>query len=165
MPILDANTFEFFSRSPAQTRRVGMRLGAYLERGDLVCLHGELGSGKTTLMQGIASGWGSLDLVSSPSFVLVNVYRHLEGGELFHLDAFRLRSAAEAMDLDLDNMLNRGPLVVEWPEHIRAILPSEHLWITLEWMNEEHRSLRFIPRAEHYITLLQFLRQQLYGVT
>ncbi|MCJ7623702.1 MAG: tRNA (adenosine(37)-N6)-threonylcarbamoyltransferase complex ATPase subunit type 1 TsaE, partial [Anaerolineaceae bacterium] len=72
MPILDPNTFEFFSRSPGQTRRVGIRLGALLQVGDLVCLSGDLGSGKTTLMQGITQGWGSPDLVTSPTFVLVN---------------------------------------------------------------------------------------------
>ncbi|MFZ5910114.1 MAG: tRNA (adenosine(37)-N6)-threonylcarbamoyltransferase complex ATPase subunit type 1 TsaE, partial [Chloroflexota bacterium] len=52
MPILDAHSLEFFSRSPEQTRRVGMRLGALLQPGDVVCLHGELGAGKTTLVQG-----------------------------------------------------------------------------------------------------------------
>ncbi len=69
MPILDPQSTEFISRSPEQTRRVGMRLGAYLKQGDLVCLAGDLGSGKTTFVQGIASGWGSLDAVTSPTFV------------------------------------------------------------------------------------------------
>ena len=93
MPILDAHTVEVFSHSPEQTRRVGMRLGALLQPGDLVCLQGELGAGKTTLVQGVAQGWGSLDPVSSPTFVLVNLYRRPEGSELFHLDAYRLDSA------------------------------------------------------------------------
>jgi len=75
MPILDAQTLDFFSRSPEQTRRLGMKLGALLQKGDLLCLSGDLGAGKTTLMQGIAQGWGTLDAVSSPTFVLVNVYR------------------------------------------------------------------------------------------
>jgi tRNA threonylcarbamoyladenosine biosynthesis protein TsaE len=69
MPILNANTLEFVSRSPEQTRRLGMRLGALMQAGDVICLSGDLGSGKTTLVQGIARGWGSLDPVSSPTFV------------------------------------------------------------------------------------------------
>ncbi len=60
MPILDAHTFEFFSKSPEQTRRLGMRLGALLQPGDLICLQGDLGAGKTTLVQGVARGWGAL---------------------------------------------------------------------------------------------------------
>src|SRR5665648_780012 len=76
MPILDANTLEIFSRSPEQTRRIGMRLGMFLQPGDVICLQGELGAGKTTLVQGVAQGWGSLDAVSSPTFVPVS-YTHL----------------------------------------------------------------------------------------
>ena len=101
-PILDRNSFEIISRSAEQTRRVGMRLGALLEPGDIVCLIGDLGAGKTTLVQGLAAGWGSLDPVSSPTFVIVNVYRRLDQNQLFHLDAYRLSGAAEAADLDLD---------------------------------------------------------------
>ena len=69
MPILDPFSLELFSRNPDQTRRFGMRFGALIEAGDVVCFHGGLGAGKTTLIQGIAQGWGSLDPVSSPTFV------------------------------------------------------------------------------------------------
>ncbi len=79
-PILDPHSCELISLSPEQTRRVGMRLGALLQVGDVLALSGDLGAGKTTLMQGIASGWGSLDAVSSPTFVLVNVYRRVASG-------------------------------------------------------------------------------------
>ena len=107
---------EFISRSPEQTRRVGMRLGALLHPGDVICLEGELGTGKTTFVQGIAAGWGSLDSVSSPSFVLVNVYRGPYGQSLFHLDAYRLEGPDEVWELDLEPMLEGGPLVVEGAE-------------------------------------------------
>ena len=82
MPILSPHSLEIISRSPEQTRRVGMRLGAMLQVGDVVGLCGELGSGKTTLVQGIGAGWGSLDAVTSPTFVLVNVYRRTDGQNL-----------------------------------------------------------------------------------
>ena len=111
MPILDPSTLEFFSRSPDQTRRVGMRLGALLQPGDLVCLSGDLGAGKTTLVQGIAQGWGSLDQVSSPTFVLCNLYRRPDGRALNHLDAYRLESIMEAEDLDIDQMQEHGALI------------------------------------------------------
>ena len=93
-PILDRNSLEIISRSAEQTRRVGMRLGAMLEPGDIVCLIGDLGAGKTTFVQGLAAGWGSLDPVSSPTFVIVNVYRRLDQRKLYHLDAYRLSGPA-----------------------------------------------------------------------
>src|SRR5512140_3855218 len=127
MPILDAHALEFFSRSPEQTRRLGMRLGALLQSGDLVCLQGDLGAGKTTLVQGMAQGWGAMDSVSSPTFVLVNSYRRPDSRTLFHFDAYRINSPKEAEELDLDSLLGQGPLVVEWPELVESILPAERL--------------------------------------
>ncbi len=164
MPILDSNTLEFFSRSPEQTRRVGMRLGGLLQAGDVICLQGELGAGKTTLVQGLAQGWGSLDSVSSPTFVLVNVYRRPDTAQLFHLDAYRLESAPEAEELDIEDLLAQGPLVVEWPERVEPVLPGERLWVKLEYVAEEHREMRFTTRGEHYERLLAALRQAVYGV-
>ena len=164
MPILDPHTLEFFSRSPDQTRRIGMRLGALLEVGDVIALAGDLGSGKTTLIQGIAAGWGTLDLVSSPTFVLVNLYRRPDGGRLYHLDAYRLAGPVEAEDLDLEPMLASGPLVVEWADHIAAALPPERLWISLTWLAEEQRGMRFSAHGERYQELLATLRQVAFGV-
>src|SRR5271157_2185312 len=143
MPILDANSFEFFSRSPEQTRRLGIRLGKFLQPGDLICLQGDLGAGKTTLVQGLAQGWGSLDPVSSPTFVLVNEYRRPDACQLFHMDAYRIESAPEAAELDLDAMLARGALIIEWAERIASILPNENLWIGLEYRAEEQRQMNF----------------------
>ena len=163
MPILDAHTLEFFSHSPEQTRRVGMRLGAMLQPGDLVCLSGDLGAGKTTFVQGLAQGWGSLDPVSSPTFVLINVYRRPDGICLHHLDAYRLQSALEAEDLDLDLTLESGALVVEWPERIEAILPRERLWINLRYIADEQRGLAIKPDGAHFETLVADLRRRLYG--
>ena len=75
MAILKPNAFEFFSHSADQTRRFGVRLGAMLPVGTVICLEGDLGSGKTTIVQGIAQGWGSADRVTSPTFVILNQYR------------------------------------------------------------------------------------------
>jgi tRNA threonylcarbamoyladenosine biosynthesis protein TsaE len=163
MPILDAHTFEFFSRSAEQTRRLGMRLGALLRPGDLVCLQGDLGAGKTTLVQGVARGWGALDEVSSPTFVLVNAYRRADAGQLFHFDAYRVESAAEAEELDLDALLAQGPLMVEWPERVDAILPPERLWGVLEYESEEHRAMRFAAYGKRYEQLLDELQHRVYG--
>lgn len=162
-PILRANTLEFFSRSAAQTRRVGMRLGELLQPGDLVCLVGDLGSGKTTLVQGIAAGWGSPDPATSPTFVLVNLYRRPDGGRLFHLDAYRLNGPAEAQDLDLDTLLSTGPLVVEWADRIETALPEECLCVTCSWAGDEWREMVFSAQGERYEALLETFRQRIYA--
>lgn len=164
MPILDEHCLEFFSRSPEQTRRIGARLGKALHTGDLICLQGELGAGKTTLVQGVAQGWDSVDLVSSPTFILVNEYRRAGGRELFHMDAYRLESAAEAAELDLDSMLAEGALIVEWPERIETILPHHELRIEMETVAEEQRQMRFKARGIRYDHILAELRQTLFGV-
>lgn len=163
MPILDPHSLEFISRSPEQTRRAGMRLGTLLQPGDVVGLVGDLGSGKTTLIQGIAVGWGSLDSVTSPTFVLVNLYRRPDGHRLYHLDAYRLNCLPEAEELDIDAMLETGPLVVEWAERIQPVLPHEHMWVTLTMVDETQRDLVFRARGLHYETLLRTFRKRVYG--
>lgn len=163
MPILDAHTLEFFSRSPEQTRRVGMRLGDILKPGDVICLQGDLGAGKTTLVQGLARGWGSLDPVSSPTFIIVNNYRRPDNAQLFHMDAYRLNSDPEAAELDLDEMLVRGPLLIEWPERVQAVLPEDYLWISFEFVAEENRQMVIKASGARYDEILTELRQDLFG--
>lgn len=162
MPILEANAFEFFSRSPDQTRRVGMRLGAILRRGDLVCLDGDLGSGKTTLVQGMAAGWGSTDPVTSPTFVLINLYRRTDQARFAHLDAYRLGGSGEAEALDLDELLANGPLVVEWAPRIREALPEENLNLDLSYVEEEHRRMTFTASGNRYEELLENLQDSIF---
>jgi tRNA threonylcarbamoyladenosine biosynthesis protein TsaE len=164
MPILNPQTMEFISRSAEQTRRVGMRLGAMLQSGDVIGLVGDLGAGKTTLMQGITAGWGSLDPVSSPTFVLVNVYRRSENQSLYHLDAYRLSGPAEAEDLDLDALIENGPLVVEWADRIQAVLPVERLWLNMRWIEAEQRDLLITAYGLRYQVMLRNFRRQVFGV-
>ncbi len=164
MPILDKNTLDFISRSPEQSRRMGMRLGAMLQLGDIICLQGDLGAGKTTFVQGLAQGWGSLDPVTSPTFIIVNIYHRPDEKQLFHLDTYRLESAAEAEMLDLDEMLTSGALVIEWAERIESILPAERLWINLEYIDEEQRRLQFTARGAYYQKMIEKLRSSAFGV-
>lgn len=163
MPILDQNALEFISRGTEYTRRVGIRLGTLLKSGDVVCLEGDLGSGKTTLVQGMAAGWGSLDRVTSPTYVIVNLYRRLDGGQFFHLDAYRLKDAREVEQLDLDGLLETGALVVEWAERIEAVLPKNCLWVNLRTVDIDQRDLIFSAHGPQYKSLLVNLRRRIYG--
>ena len=154
---------DFFSRSPEQTRRVGMRLGGALQTGDVICLQGDLGAGKTTFVQGLARGWGSLDSVSSPTFILVNLYRRADQNQLFHMDAYRLDSTPEAEELDLDTMLADGALIIEWPERMDGLVPVERLWVKFEHVDEEEREMKFKASGKRYDELLDVIRHAVFG--
>jgi len=140
-----------------------MRLGGQIKAGDVICLQGDLGAGKTTFTQGIAQGWGSIDSVSSPTFILVNVYRRANGNQLFHLDAYRLDSIPEAEELDFDAMLAEGALIIEWPERLGNLIPEERLHIQLEHISEEHRQMRINAHGKRYDELLELVRQSMFG--
>ncbi len=163
MPILDNRTLEFFSRSPEQTRRVGIRLGTLLAPGDVICLQGDLGAGKTTFVQGISQGWGSPDQVTSPTYVLVNEYHRPNGLCLYHLDAYRLMDALEAEMLDMERMFESGAVVIEWAERIREVLPKEHLWVDMRWLADEQRAMRFMASGKRYLGMVDTLRKQVFG--
>jgi tRNA threonylcarbamoyladenosine biosynthesis protein TsaE len=150
---------DFRSHSPEQTRRIGVQLGKTLQAGDVICLQGDLGAGKTTFVQGVALGWGSQDAVSSPTFILVNVYRRGDEARLYHMDAYRLDSALEAEELDLETMLAQGALLIEWPERIQELIPPERLWIRFEYADAEEREMKVTSAGSRYDDLLEVIRQ------
>jgi tRNA threonylcarbamoyladenosine biosynthesis protein TsaE len=163
MPTSTSTGFDFISRAPEQTRRLGKRLGSLLLPGDVIALIGDLGAGKTTLVQGVAQGWGSTDSVSSPTFVLVNVYRRPDGSLLHHMDAYRMQTALEAEDLDIDEMLATGALLVEWPERIQAALPMECLRVEMAWVADEQRSMIFTPIGKRAEELAREIKKLAFG--
>jgi len=152
------------SRSYQQTRQLGHRLGELLEGGDVLCLSGDLGAGKTALASGIAAGWGALENVNSPTFVFVHEHhRARDSQRLFHLDCYRLESAADALSIGLDDILAGSDVtVIEWPERILSFLPDERLWIALEQPSaQDERVLIFKPSGSRYERLLEELRRKL----
>jgi tRNA threonylcarbamoyladenosine biosynthesis protein TsaE len=165
MAILDEHTLEFVSRSPEQTRRLGTRLGELLRGGELICLEGELGAGKTCLTQGIAAGWGVAEPVRSPTFILIHEYHRADDKQkLHHVDLYRMSGAAEAWALGLDDVWTSGDVcIIEWPERARDILPAERLWIRLTTLDETRRMLRAVAEGAHYLSLLQNFRRAAFG--
>lgn len=164
VPILDERSLEFLSHSPEQTLRVGVRLGEILRHGHIICLDGDLGAGKTTLTQGIARGWGALDAVTSPTFVLVNEYRRADADVLYHVDAYRLATADEARAMGLDELLDAGPVVVvEWPAHVAPVLPDDHLWVAMGWVDDSRRSMKFAAKGAAHLRLLGEFRKAAFG--
>lgn len=164
MPIIAEGSLDFLSHSPEQTLRIGVRLGELIQPGDLVCMAGDLGTGKTTIARGIARGWGSLDLVTSPTFVLINEYRRADSARLYHFDAFRLSDPVEAVDIGLLEMLeDSGSILVEWPERVADVIPEERLWISLRWLDDSRRGLHFSAHGPRYERLLKDFRKVVFG--
>ncbi|GBC86935.1 tRNA threonylcarbamoyladenosine biosynthesis protein TsaE [bacterium HR12] len=112
------------------TRAIGSALADLLRPGDALALTGELGAGKTTLVQGIARGLGYAGAVVSPTFTLVREYRGRL--RLYHVDVYRLERVQDAIDLAFEEMLDGdGVLVVEWGDAVEQLLPPEHLLVEL----------------------------------
>ena len=113
-------------------QELGVRLAGVLGRGDLVIASGDLGAGKTTLTQGIGRGLGSTGAIISPTFVLSRVHPSADGRPtLVHVDAYRLSSAAELDDLDLDATLGESVTVVEWGEGLVEDLAESRLEVDI----------------------------------
>lgn len=164
MTVTAPNSMEFISLSADQTSRLGMRLGKIIPVGTLICLIGDLGSGKTTFVKGLAAGWGSFDAVVSPTFQLVNEYTSADHKKLFHLDTYRLESLLEAEELDIDNMLYYGAVAIEWADKIDEVLPQERLWIEFEYLDETRRELTFSAAGEEYVELMNKYRHTAFKV-
>jgi tRNA threonylcarbamoyladenosine biosynthesis protein TsaE len=123
------------TRTADETRAVGEALAGLLRARDAVALTGELGAGKTTLVQGIARGLGVTDQVVSPTFTLVREYRGVDL-EIAHVDVYRLDRVQEVVDLGLDELGDgEAVLLVEWGDAVEALLPADHLVIELTTAN------------------------------
>lgn len=166
MPILKDSELDIISHSVEQTQRLGSRLGSLLLPGDVVCLSGDMGAGKTMFAAGIGKGWGAKTPVTSPTYNLVHEHRRdRDKQRLFHLDCYRLETAADADSIGLDDILNgRGPIILEWPELIEAALPEERIWIELRILEPTRRNFLFTATGKRYEELVRQFREAAFGI-
>ncbi len=152
----DATSIVLESESAEETKRIGGRIAALLQAGDALLLQGELGSGKTTLTQGIGEALAVAEPVKSPTFVLMNEYH----GRLtiYHADLYRLNDPGEVVDLALDDVASDGVLIVEWPDRASREQPPEHLLIQLQESGEDERKITITAHGERYEKMLAGLR-------
>ena len=130
-----------------ETEAFGRRLAAQLRAGDVIALFGELGAGKTTLARGILAGLGHEGDVASPTFPIVIPYDSL-AVPAWHVDLYRIEDPAELGELALDEALEDGALIVEWPERMGSALWPHSLRLTLRRQGEGARTLTAgIPAA------------------
>ncbi len=166
MPILDPNVVEFVSGSPAQTVRLGERLGKLLHGGEVICLEGNLGAGKTCLAQGIGRGWGATDDLTSPTFTLIHELRRThDKARLYHVDLYRIEKEAEAWLLGLTDLMDStASVLIEWPERAPSLLPPDRLWIKLEFLDDTRRRLSFDATAGSHLKLLNEFKKSAFGI-
>ncbi len=126
--------------APEQMHQLGIQLASALRAGDLVLLNGPLGAGKTTLTRGIGEGLGASGTVQSPTFVLARTHKTQAGPKLVHVDAYRLGSAMELDDLDID--FANSIVVVEWArDYVDGI--ADH-WLTVNINREAQDESRLV---------------------
>jgi tRNA threonylcarbamoyladenosine biosynthesis protein TsaE len=155
---------DFVSHSADQTRRLGARLGQLFAGGEVLCLVGELGTGKTCLVQGIARGMGIDDLVTSPTFTLVNEYAG-SALALYHIDLYRIVDVKAAHTFGLDDYLyGNGVCTIEWAERVRALWPEQYLLINLRHIDDTKRGLTMRGTGDGYRDLVHAFRQSAFGV-
>jgi tRNA threonylcarbamoyladenosine biosynthesis protein TsaE len=146
------------SYSPEQTQLLGSYLGKLARKGDAFLLVGDLGTGKTCLVQGVARGLDVEEYAFSPSFVIVREYHGRL--PLYHIDFYRLDHIEEISDLGLEEYLyGDGVCVVEWAEKGLQVLPQDNLLITLNYLpaSETQRSICLKAQGERYLELIKQL--------
>lgn len=146
-------SWQVISHSPADTVFIGKQLGELARAGDIYCVTGDLGAGKTQLAKGLGLGLGVAEPVVSPTFTLVRQYQ----GRLpfYHFDVYRLTDPAELLAIGYeDYFFDEGVTLVEWAEKIEELLPPEVLWIELLGSEDAHRRITFTAPDERYRKLL-----------
>lgn len=151
-------TIRIMSHSPAETIAIGCGLGKLLQPGDILCLAGELGAGKTCLARGVAMGLGADEArVSSPTFVLAQEYR----GRIpvYHLDLYRLKSAEDVEDAGLAEYIGGdGVAVIEWPDIYSPLLDMDRLTVEIGTTAALERELVLAARGERFRRILEEMR-------
>lgn len=146
MPILDRLARGLHTSKPEETAELAREIARALPPDAILALQGDLGVGKTTLVQGLAAAWGIQGPVKSPTYNLISI--HEGDRQLVHVDAYRLESPDALEGLMIDEFL-RSPfcLVVEWPERIREALPPDTFWIQIAIERDHRRRFQLLAPA------------------
>ncbi len=165
LPILKAGQLDIISHSAEQSGRLGMRLGALLRAGDVICLSGNMGAGKTIFAAGIGRGWGAKHPLTSPTFNLVHDHtRVTDKQHLYHLDCYRFEKVDDAEAIGFDDILaGSGAVIIEWPEQIAPLIPIERLWIEIRVLDATRRSFSLDAVGKRSEDLLIQFRESTFG--
>lgn len=135
------NLDTFLTNNFKQTQKLGEMLAGELRGGEIICLTGELGSGKTTFAQGVLCGLRAKGPYISPTFVVMKQYK-VESQNIYHIDAYRV-SAKDILDLGWEEIVSNknNIVIVEWAERIKSIIPKKAVWIFFKHMDNNQRKM------------------------
>lgn len=137
---------EIVTKKTEETRDLAKKLAAKLKGGEIICLEGDLGSGKTTFSQGILSGLDVEKPYTSPTFLVMKNYRIKNNNieNIYHIDTYRV-TAEDVIDLGWEEIIKdeKSVVIVEWPERISEILPNNPIKISFEVLSENERLISF----------------------
>lgn len=148
---------KIITNSASETKALGKRLARLLQGKEILCLFGQLGSGKTTLIKGLALGLGIKEAeVSSPSFILMRKY---EGRlPLYHFDLYRIKNPQEICNIGYEEFIfNGGVSVIEWADRMEGLLPASYLRIEFVFLKPEQRLIKFSATTKYYRELIKGL--------
>ncbi|MBP2655752.1 MAG: tsaE [Firmicutes bacterium] len=150
---------QFSTNEPEATQRFGKELAARLQAGDVICLSGDLGAGKTLLVQGMAAGMGITDDVTSPTFTILQVY---DNGRIpfYHFDLYRLDTSRELENIGFEEYVGTdGVAVIEWADKFVEAMPENCLWIEINLGQGENERIIYVkPEGERFGRLCEELR-------
>jgi len=142
---------EIITKSAQQTQKLGEKIGRDLKPPVIIALYGELGSGKTTFIQGLAKGLGIKKRITSPTFVFVKKYKNLPSAEpcfsnqpnFYHIDLYRIEKFEETRGLGLEEIFSepKAVIAIEWAEKIKEILPKNRIDIWFNYLNQKQRKI------------------------
>lgn len=138
-----------------ETISIGRTLGKSLSAGDVICLTGELGTGKTCFVKGLAGGLGIKGkIVTSPTFIIIREYKGRI--PLYHIDLYRIGFVDDIRDIGMEEMIyGHGVTAIEWAERIKDILPDERIDVTLKYVDEKTRNIGVKAFGLHHKEVLK----------
>ncbi len=145
--------FVFISENKKQTINLGIKLGSFLTKGDIITLSGDLGAGKTTFVGGIAKALKVKDEIISPTFNILKCYFDAKI-PLYHIDAYRLENQNKNIGLE-EYIEGDGICVIEWPNFIKELLSVKHLEIKIMNKGKDKREITFITPNKHYENIVR----------
>jgi tRNA threonylcarbamoyladenosine biosynthesis protein TsaE len=158
MPTFGQDTLDFISHSETQTRRLGARLAALLNPGDVLALVGELGTGKTRWVQGVCQGLDVTGPVNSPTFTLVNEYQGRY--PVYHIDLYRIDSNTEVLSFGLEDYLyGSGLALIEWADRAKDFLPPDYLTVELHHLEESKRRIVLNAHGQKFNNVLASFKE------
>ena|SRR3990167_10028432 len=136
---------EYITNDARQTRKLGEKQASLLKGGEVLCLFGELGAGKTTFISGLINYFKPNTRVLSPTFIIVRHYRidHIKIKNIYHIDLYRLDDLAAIIDLGILELFNKPDniIAIEWPEKMKQLLPKDRIKIEFKVLEKDRRKI------------------------